>query len=77
MEIALETHRHYTDQHSHYRGPRRRKEKGVENLLEEIMIGNFPTLGKKTDIQIQKAQKVPKKMNAKRSTPRHIVKCQK
>lgn len=31
--------------HSHYRGPRRRgREKGSENVLEEIMAENFPKL---------------------------------
>lgn len=30
-------------------------------------------MGKKADIQIQEAQKVPKKMNPKRHTPRHIT----
>ena len=30
-------------------------------------------MGKKTDIQIQEAQKVPNKMIPKRHTPRHIT----
>ena len=33
---------------------------------------NFPNLGKETDIQVQEAQWYPDKMNAKRSTPKHI-----
>ena len=37
------------------------------------MPENFPNLGKETDIQIQKTQKVPKKMNSNRPTPRHII----
>ena len=59
----------------HYRGPRRRREreKGTENLFEERTAENFPNLGKETDIEIQEAQRVPKKMNLKRSTPRHII----
>jgi len=36
----------------HYRVSRRRREKGKENLLEEIMVENFLNLGKKADIQI-------------------------
>lgn len=48
----------------------------IENLFEELMAENFPNLGK--EIQAQKAQRVPYKMNLKRSTPRHIkIKCQK
>ena len=30
-------------QHSNYRGPRRRREKGYEKILEEIIVENFPT----------------------------------
>ena len=52
----------------HFRGPRRRKEKGVERVFDEIMAENFP------DIQVQEAQRVPNKMNPKRPTPRHILK---
>lgn len=44
-------------------------EKGVENLLEEIMAKNFFNLGKETDIQVQDAQRTPNKMNPKTSTP--------
>ena len=33
----------------------------------------LPNLGKETNIQIQKAQKVPNKMNPKRPTPRPII----
>ena len=33
----------------------------------------LPNLGKETNIQIQKAQKVPNKMNPKRPTLRHII----
>ena len=34
---------------------------------------NFPNLVKKIDKQVQKAQRVPNKMNSKRSTPSHII----
>ena len=43
-------------------GPRRRKEKGAENLFEEITAENFPNLKKKTGIQVQETQKVPDKI---------------
>ena len=48
-------------------------EKRVENLFEEIMAENFPSPEKERDILVQKAQKVPNKMNPKRSTPRHFI----
>ena len=50
-----------------------REKKGTENLLEEIISENFPNLAKETDIQVQEAQGIPKKMNPKRPTPRHII----
>ena len=37
------------------------------------MKRNFPNLVKETDIQLQEAQRVPNKMDVKRSTLRHIV----
>lgn len=40
------------DQHLHYRGPRKRKEREEEIMAEEIMAENFLKLGKKIDIQI-------------------------
>ena len=41
------------------------------------MKENFPNLMKEIDMQVQEAQRVPNKMDAKRPTPRHIIiKCQ-
>ena len=37
------------------------------------MTENFPNLKKKTDIQIQEAQRVPNKLNPNRPTSRHIT----
>ena len=37
------------------------------------MTENFPNLKKETDIQVQKAQRVPNKMNPNRPTPRHLL----
>ena len=37
------------------------------------MAENFLNLKKKTDIQFQEVQKVPNKMNPKRSLPRYII----
>ena len=38
------------------------------------MKGNFPNLGKETDFQeVQEAQRVPKKSDPRRNTPRHII----
>ena len=37
------------------------------------MKENFPNLVKEIDMQVQEAQRVPNKMDAKRTTPRHII----
>ena len=37
------------------------------------MKENSPNLVKERDLQVQEAQRVPNKMDAKRSTPRHII----
>ena len=37
------------------------------------MKENFPNLVKEIDMQVQEAQKVLNKMNAKRPAPRHII----
>ena len=38
------------------------------------MAENFPNVGKETVTQIEKAQRVPYRINTKRNTPRHIIK---
>ena len=37
------------------------------------MKENFPSLVKEIDMQVQEAQRVPDKVDAKRPTPRHII----
>uniref|UniRef100_A0A9L0RAZ2 L1 transposable element RRM domain-containing protein n=1 Tax=Equus caballus TaxID=9796 RepID=A0A9L0RAZ2_HORSE len=49
------------------------RDKGAENLFEEIMAENFPNLRKEIDIQVQEAQRAPNKRSRKRPTPRHII----
>ena len=46
----------------------------IKNLSEQIMKENFPTLVKEIEfLEVQGAQKVPKKLDPKRNTPRHII----
>ena len=48
------------------------EEQKIENLFEQIM--NFPDLAKEIDFQeVQDAQRVPKKLDPRRNTPRHII----
>ena len=49
------------------------KDKGMENIFEEISAGNCPNL-KDTECKIQEAQRAPNKLNPNRPTPRHIIK---
>ena len=49
------------------------EEQEIEDLLEKIMKENSPNLAKEIDIQVQEAQRVPNKLDPKRSTPRHII----
>ena len=47
----------------------------MENLFEKIIIReNFPNLAKEIDFQeVQEAQRVPKKLDPRKHTPRHII----
>ena len=50
------------------------EEQKIENLFEQIMKENFPSLAKEIDFQeVQEAQRVPKKLDPRRNTPRHII----
>ena len=60
-------------QHLHYRGPRRRREKGPEKIFKEIRAENFPNMEKEIVNQVQEAQRVPGRRNTRRNTSRHIV----
>ena len=50
------------------------EEQEIENLFEQIMKENFPSLAKEIDFrEAQEAQRVPKKLDPRRNTPRHII----
>ena len=49
------------------------EEQEIENLFEKIMKGNFPNLMKEINMQAKKAQRVAKKLDPRRNTPRHII----
>ena len=52
---------------------REEEEQESENLFEKIMKENSPNLPKEIDIQIQEAQRVPKKWDPRWNTPKHII----
>ena len=49
------------------------REKGAEGVLEQIIVENFPDMGKEKGIEIQEAQRTPFRRNLNRSSPRHII----
>ena len=53
---------------------REEEDQEIENLFENIMKENFPNLAKETDFQeAREAQRVPKKLDPRKHTPRHII----
>ena len=53
--------------------PEEEEEQEIENLFQKILKENFHNLAKEIGIQVQEAQKVPNKLDPKRTTPRHII----
>ena len=46
----------------------------MQNLFENIMKEKLPNLAKEIEFQkVQEAQRVPKKLDPRRNTPRHII----
>ena len=44
------------------------EEQEIENIFQKIMKESIPNLVKEIDMQVQEAQKIPNKVNAKRPT---------
>ena len=44
------------------------KKKGHEKILEEIIVENFPKMGKEIATQVQETQRVPNRINTRQST---------
>ena len=49
------------------------KKKGAEKIFEEIIVENFPNMGKEIVNQVQEVQRVPYRINPRRNRPRHIL----
>ena len=49
------------------------KKKGTKKIYEEIIVENFPNMGKEMVNQLQEAYRVPYRINPRRNTPRHIL----
>ena len=49
------------------------KNKGHEKILEEIIVENFPKMGKEIATQVQETHRVPKRINSRQKNPKiHI-----
>ena len=46
------------------------REKGPEKIFEEIIVKNFPNMGKEIATQVQEAQTVPGRIHPRRNTPK-------
>ena len=49
------------------------RKKDREKILEEIIVENFPKMGKEIITKVQETQRVPNRINPRRNTPRHIL----
>ena len=50
------------------------EEQEMENLFQQLMKENFPNLEKEIDFQeAQEVQRVPKKLDPRKNTTRHII----
>ena len=51
------------------------KKKGTEKIFEEIIVKNFPNMGKEivNQVQVQEVQRVPYRINPRRNMQRHIL----
>ena len=45
----------------------------MKKILEEIIVENFPTMGKEIAIEVQETQRVPNRINPRRNIPGHIL----
>ena len=61
------------DQHSNYRVPEEEKKKGTEKIFGQIIVENFPNMGKEIVNQVQEAQSVQSRINPRKNMPRLIL----
>ena len=53
--------------------PEEEKKNGTEKIFEEMIVENFPNMGKEIINQAQEVQRVPYRIHLGRNTPRHIL----
>ena len=45
----------------------------MRKIFEEIIVENFPNMGKEIVNQVQETQRVTYRINPRKNTPRHIL----
>ena len=55
------------------RVPEEDNKKDHEKIHEEIIVENFPKMGKEIATQVQETQRVPNRVNPRQNTSRHIL----
>ena len=53
--------------------PEEEEEQDTENLFEKIVKEKFSSLAKEINMQVQEVQRIPKKLDPRKHTPRHII----
>ena len=49
------------------------RERGRKKIFEEIIVENFPNMGKEIATQVQESWRIPGRIYPRRNTPRHIL----
>ena len=52
--------------------PEEEREKGSEKIFENIIVENFPNMGKEIATKVQEMQRIPYRINPRRYMLRHI-----
>ena len=47
------------------------KKKDREKILEQLIVENFPKMGKEIITQVQETQRIPNRINPRQNTRRH------
>ena len=50
-----------------------KKNRGLEEIFEQIVAEIFPNLARETNIHAQEAERTPPKINHDKPTPRHVI----
>ena len=49
------------------------KNRGLEEISEQIIAENFPNLTRETSIRVQEAERTPPKLNHDKPMPHHVI----